>query len=240
MPGHAVVSHKEWIEARKALLVQEKEFTRRREQLSQARRDLPWERVEKDYAFDGPNGSETLPQLFEDRQQLIVFHFMFDPDWENGCKSCSFWADNLDPSVVHLKHRDVTPVVISRAPLAKLEAFRKRMGWRFKWVSSFGSDFNYDFQVSFTPEQITSGTVTYNYVDGLKDVTTCDRTGISVFFKSEAGQILHTYSCYARGVDMMNVTYQYLDLVPKGRDETDLQYSQSWVRLHDSYEDGVR
>ena len=240
MQDHRVVSRAEWIEARKALLAKEKEFTQRREQLAQARRDLPWERVDKTYAFDGPNGKETLPQLFENRNQLIVFHFMFDPEWESGCKSCSFWADSLDPNVVHLKHRDVTPVVISRAPLAKLDAFRKRMGWRFKWLSSSSSDFNYDYQVSFTPEQIAGGTVTYNYVSGLKSFTTRDLTGISVFIKNDAGDVFHTYSCFSRGVDMMNTAYQYLDLVPKGRDESELQYSQAWVRHHDNYEDGVR
>jgi predicted dithiol-disulfide oxidoreductase (DUF899 family) len=240
MRDHRVVSHKEWIEARKALLAKEKEFTRQREQLSQARRGLPWERVEKNYAFDGPTGKETLAQLFENRTQLIVFHFMFDPDWETGCKHCSFWADSLDPNVVHLKHRDVTPVVISRALLAKLETFRKRMGWRFKWLSSFGSDFNYDYQVSFTPEAIASGNASYNYRNRPQSDKMLDLTGISVFYKDDSGDLFHTYSCFARGVDMMNSAYHYLDLVPKGRDEANLQFNQAWVRLHDSYEDGVR
>jgi predicted dithiol-disulfide oxidoreductase (DUF899 family) len=240
MRDHRVVSHKEWIEARKALLAKEKELTQQREQLSQARRDLPWERIEKNYVFDGPNGKETLAQLFEDRRQLIVFHFMFDPDWEAGCKHCSFWADSLDPNVVHLKHRDVTPVVISRAPLAKLEGFRRRMGWRFKWLSSFGNDFNYDYQVSFTPEAIASGNASYNYRNRPQSDRMLDLTGISVFYKDDSGDLFHTYSCFARGVDMMNSAYHYLDLVPKGRDEANLQFNQAWVRLHDSYEDGVR
>jgi predicted dithiol-disulfide oxidoreductase (DUF899 family) len=238
MQSHTVVSPREWIAARKALLAKEKAFTRQRDELSKARRELPWEQVEKEYLFDGPDGKETLAQLFENRHQLIVYHFMFDPAWENGCKSCSFWVDNIDPNVVHLKHRDITPVVVSRAPPAKLAAFRERMGWHFKWVSSFGSDFNYDYHVSFTPESIANGNVTYNYCPCPQTGTMLERPGISVFFKDDSGLVFHTYSCYARGLDMMNVAYHYLDLVPKGRDEA--CSPQAWVRYHDSYEDGVR
>lgn len=238
MQSHTVVSRREWIAARKVLLAKEKEFTRQRDELSRARRELPWEQVEKEYLFDGPDGKETLAQLFENRHQLIVFHFMFDPASEAGCKHCSFWADNLDPNVVHLKHRDITPVVVSRAPLAKLATFRERMGWRFKWVSSFGSDFNYDYHVSFTLESIANGNASYNYSPPPQIDTGLERTGISVFFKDDSGHVFHTYSCYARGLDMMNVAYHYLDLVPKGRDEADSP--QAWVRYHDSYEDGVR
>jgi predicted dithiol-disulfide oxidoreductase (DUF899 family) len=239
MQNHTVVSRGEWIAARKALLAKEKEFTRQRDELSRARRELPWERVEKEYLFDGPDGKETLAQLFDNRHQLIVYHFMFDPAWETGCKSCSFWADNIDPNVVHLKHRDITPVVVSRAPYPKLAAFRARMGWRFKWVSSFGSDFNYDYNVSFTPEAIASGDASYNYRQRPQTDKLFELPGISVFFKDDSGQVFHTYSCYARGLDMMNAAYHYLDLAPKGRDEVDAR-PQAWVRYRDSYEDGVR
>jgi len=239
MQNNPVVSHAEWIEARKALLAKEKQLTQAREELSRARRDLPWERVEKSYEFDGPQGRETLAQLFDSRSQLLVYHFMFDPDWQAGCKSCSFWADSLDRNVVHLKHRDVTPVVISRAPFAKLDAFRNRMGWSFKWVSTGGNDFNYDFNVSFTSEDIANGAASYNYVKRPATDKLLDLPGISVFYKDGGGDIFHTYSCYARGIDMMNVAYQYLDLVPKGRDESG-PHAQAWVRYRDSYDDGVR
>lgn len=239
MQNHTVVSRGEWIAARKALLAKEKEFTRRRDELSKARRELPWERVENEYLFDGPDGKETLAQLFDNRHQLIVYHFMFDPAWETGCKSCSFWADNIDPNVVHLKHRDITPVAVSRAPYPKLAAFRARMGWRFKWVSSFGCDFNYDYYVSFTPEAIASGNSSYNYRPRPQTDKVLELPGISVFFKDDSGEVFHTYSCYARGLDMMNAAYHYLDLVPKGRDEVDA-HRQAWVRYRDSYEDGVR
>jgi predicted dithiol-disulfide oxidoreductase (DUF899 family) len=232
--SHRVVSRAEWIEARKALLSKEKEFTQQREQLSQARRDLPWERVEEDYVFDTPDGKETLAQLFDNRPQLVVYHFMFDPEWVSGCKSCSFWADNLEPNVVHLKHRDVTPVVISRAPLAKLQAFQRRMGWRFKWLSSHGNSFNYDFHVSFTPEQLADGSALYNFTD--HDPGFGEREGLSTFRRGSDGAVYHTYSCYARGIDMINGTYQLLDLTSKGRDEDDLAGPQAWVRYHDRYD----
>jgi predicted dithiol-disulfide oxidoreductase (DUF899 family) len=175
-----------------------------------------------------------LSDLFDGRRQLIVYHFMFDPSWEAGCKSCPFWADNFGPNVVHLKHRDVTLVAISRAPLSRLEAVKKRMGWNFKWVSSFGTDFNFDYHVSFTPEDQAKGEVYYNYAWG--KLSASERAGISVFYRDSSGTVFHTYSCYARGLDMMNAAYQYLDLVPKGRDEAGLPSPQAWVRYHDGYD----
>ena len=233
--SHPVVSHEEWLAARTALLSKEKDFTRLRDELSRQRRALPWEKVDKPYVFDGPSGQETLADLFEHRSQLVVYHFMFPPDWDEGCLHCSFWADSFNGSVVHLKHRDVTFVAISRAPLAKIEPFKQRMGWSFQWVSSFQSDFNFDYAVSFLPEEMQSATAFYNYVRTDPGVT--DREGISVFYQDERGTVFHTYSCYARGIDMMNATYQYLDLVPKGRDEGHLEDPQAWVRHHDHYED---
>jgi len=233
--NHKVVSKDEWLAARLQLLAAEKEFTRLRDQLSHQRRDLPWERVDKQYLFDGPNGKESLAQLFENRSQLIVYHFMFDPDWEAGCKSCSWWADNFERNVIHLNHRDVTLVAISRAPLAKIEAFKRRMGWSFKWLSSGGNDFNYDYHVSFKPDQLATGESTYNYRPKSNSMT--ELPGISVFYKDPGGAIFHTYSCYERGLDMMNAAYHYLDLVPKGRDEAGLPANQAWVRHRDNYGD---
>jgi predicted dithiol-disulfide oxidoreductase (DUF899 family) len=233
--GHAVVSRKEWLSARTAFLAKEKEFTRLRDDLSRQRRELPWEKVDKSYAFDGPSGKETLAQLFGKRSQLVVYHFMFNPDWTEGCPHCSFWADNFNGIDVHLNHRDVSFVAISRAPLAKLEAFKKRMGWTFKWVSSGQTDFNYDYQASFTPEQIQSGAVLYNYSKTKMDMS--DREGVSVFYKEKDGAVFHTYSSYARGIDMLNGAYHFLDLVPKGRDEERLKFTQEWVRYHDKYDD---
>ncbi len=232
--NHSVVSNDEWVAARRALLAKEKEFTRLRDELSRQRRELPWVKVEKPYVFDGPQGKETLAQLFAGRSQLVVYHFMFAPDWDEGCKHCSFWADHFDATNVHLNHRDVTLVAVSRAPLAKLEAFKKRMGWRFKWVSSFGNEFNRDFQVSFTPDEVRSQGV-YNFT--LAPVEMPEREGLSVFYKDEAGSVFRTYSTYARGIDMLNGTYQFLDLVPKGRDEEGLDFPQAWVRYHDRYQD---
>jgi predicted dithiol-disulfide oxidoreductase (DUF899 family) len=232
---HNVVSRQEWMDARKDLLAKEKEFTRLRDQLSQQRRELPWVKVDKPYVFDGPNGKETLAELFENRSQLVVYHFMFSPEWDEGCPHCSFWADNFNGIDVHLNHRDVTFVAISRASLARIEPFKKRMGWSFKWVSSFESDFNYDYHASFTPEEVQSGTAFYNYSN--RDVGDADREGVSVFYKDESGAVFHTYSCYARGIDMLNGAYHYLDLVPKGRDEDGLEFTQAWVRYHDRYTD---
>ncbi|MBV9637880.1 MAG: DUF899 domain-containing protein [Methylobacteriaceae bacterium] len=234
MQQHPVVSREEWIEARTRFLAKEKEFTRLRDELSEERRALPWVRVDKKYVFEGPAGRETLADLFGGRHQLIVYHFMFDPSWEAGCKSCSFWADNYNGIIAHLNQRDVTHVAVSRAPLAKLEAFRQRMGWTFKWVSSHESDFNFDYQVSFRPEDLAKGEVIYNYAKRKSSMT--ELPGLSVFYKDDDGQIFHTYSCYARGLDLLNSAYNHLDLVPKGRDEADLPFSMSWVRLHDIYD----
>ncbi len=233
MEMHKIVSHDEWIAARRRLLADEKEFSRLRDQLSQKRRDLPWERVDKSYVFDGPSGRETLPQLFGGASQLVVYHFMFAPEWETPCKSCSFWADNFERNVVHLAQRDVTLIAVSRAPLGKLEAFKKRVGWTFKWVSSGGCDFNDDYHVSFGSQALAKGDGYYNYAMQKNSMT--DLPGISVFYKDQGNKIFHTYSCYARGLDMMNAAYQYLDLVPKGRDEGGLPYSMAWLRLRDSY-----
>jgi predicted dithiol-disulfide oxidoreductase (DUF899 family) len=232
--NHAVVSRDEWITARKALLAREKELTRQREELSRQRRELPWVKVEKSYVFEGPDGRKTLAELFEHRSQLVVYHFMFSPEWEQGCKHCSFWADHFDSMGVHLNHRDVTMVAISRAPLAKIEPFKTRMGWKFKWVSSFGNDFNHDFSASFTAEENRTGTAFYNFA--IVNAGHSDREGVSVFFKDKSGAVYHTYSCYARGIDMLNGTYQYLDLVPRGRDEEGLKSPQAWVQFHDRYE----
>jgi predicted dithiol-disulfide oxidoreductase (DUF899 family) len=227
---HEVVPHEAWVEARAALLAEEKEFTRRRDELSRHRRELPWEAVEKQYVFDGPDGRESLADLFAGRNQLIVYHFMFEPDVDEGCPSCSFWADNFDPIVVHLNARDTTMVAISRAPYPALAAYRDRMGWSFKWLSSGENDFNADFGVYFEPahqnEQV------YNY--GTLVPGRPDREGLSVFFKDDAGSVFHTYSSYARGIDLVNTAYNYLDLVPRGRDEEG-EFSQYWVRRHDRY-----
>jgi predicted dithiol-disulfide oxidoreductase (DUF899 family) len=230
-----VVSREEWIAARLQHLVREKEFTRLRDQLSRERRDLPWVKVDKPYAFDGPNGPESLADLFEGHSQLIVQHFMFDPSWDEGCKSCSFWADNFDGIVGHLNHRDVSFVLVSRAPFATLEAYRKRMGWRLKWVSSFYTDFNRDYHVTFTPEELETRQAYYNYATGSFPVA--EAPGLSVFYKDTDGAIYHTYSCYARGLDMLNGAYHLLDLVPKGRDEAGLPSTMDWLRHHDRYDD---
>jgi predicted dithiol-disulfide oxidoreductase (DUF899 family) len=232
MKAHQVVGTSEWVRARKELLEKEKELMRAQDALTEARRALPWERVEKRYVFDGPMGEETLADLFEGRSQLVVYHFMFAPDWDAGCKGCSFWADNFDRSVTHLKARDVTFVAISRAPLPKLAAFEKRLGWSFKWVSSGRCDFNYDFNVSFDSDR--NGKPTYNY--GPRTHTGTESPGISVFYKDKEGAIFHTYSTFGRGLEMLNVAYRYLDIVPKGRDESELQFPMAWVRLRTDYD----
>ncbi len=233
MPDHEVVSRGEWLEARKALLAKEKALTRQRDSLSAERRALPWVRVEKEYFFDAPGGRETLSDLFDGRSQLIVQHFMFGPGWSEGCVGCSFQADHIDGATVHLEHRDVTLVVVSRAPLPELQAFRKRMSWRFKWVSSYGSDFNYDYHVSFTREELAKGKVLYNYE--LRELQSEDLPGVSVFCRNPAGEVFHTYSSYARGNELLLGTYNYLDLVPKGRDEAGLSPPMAWLRHHDRY-----
>ena len=216
--------------------LKEKEFTRLRDQLSQQRRDLPWEAVNKDYVFEGPNGKQTLQELFDGRSQLIVYHFMFGPEWEEGCPSCSFLADHFDGSLAHLANRDVTLVVVSRAPLAQIEAFKKRMGWRFRWVSSLESDFNRDYQVSFTKEEMTKGKVNYNYTE--TRFGSEEGPGASVFYKNRDGEVFHTYSTYGRGLDIFIGAYNFLDLTPKGRDEDGLVFSMAWVRHHDRYAEG--
>lgn len=231
-----VVSQTEWIAARKEFLTREKEFTRLRDELSRQRRELPWEKVEKDYVFEGPKGKETLAGLFGRRSQLIVYHFMFGPGWKEGCPSCSLLADHFDGLAVHLANRDVTLAVVSHAPLPEIEAFRKRMGWRFKWVSSFGSDFNHDYHVSFTKDEMAKGSVYYNYEKS--EFPSEEAPGASVFYKDDAGNIFHTYSTYARGLDILVGAYNFLDLVPKGRDEDGLAFTMSWVRHHDRYTDG--
>lgn len=226
-----VVSHEQWLKARLELLAAERELTHQRDALARRRRAMPWERVGKNYVFDTPEGKRTLAELFEGRRQLLVQHFMLGPGWEQGCPSCSFMADHTDGMNVHLAHRDVTFLAVSRAPLAEIERFRRRMGWQFKWVSSHGSDFNYDFHVSFTPEEKARDEVYYNY--GTQSFESEELPGISVFYKDDAGEVFHTYSTYRRGVEAMMGTYNLLDLTPKGRDERD--GPMAWVRHHDRY-----
>jgi predicted dithiol-disulfide oxidoreductase (DUF899 family) len=232
---HPIVSRDDWIAARKQLLRTEKEFTRERDRLSARRRELPWVKVDKAYVFDGPAGKQSLADLFDGRSQLIVYHFMFGPGWEEGCPSCSLLADHFDGATVHLAQRDVTFVAISRAPLAEIEPFRRRMGWRFKWLSSAGNDFNHDYHVSFTPDEMAKGKVYYNYNMG--EFPSEEAPGASVFYQDATGQIFHTYSCYARGLDILVGAYNWLDLAPKGRDEVNLPWTMAWVRHHDRYED---
>jgi predicted dithiol-disulfide oxidoreductase (DUF899 family) len=232
---HRVVSREDWLAARKQHLAKEKEFTRLRDQLSAERRELPWVRVEKSYVFEGPDGEETLADLFVGRSQLLVYHFMFGPGWEQGCPSCSFVSDHIDGANWHLPQRDVTLLAVSRAPLAQIEAFKARMGWRFKWVSSYGNDFNQDYHVSFTQDEMAQGQVYYNY--GLEEFPSEEAPGISVFYKDPGGAMFHTYSAYARGLDMLIGAYNYLDLAPKGRDEAALPWTMAWVRHHDRYGD---
>ena len=230
---HRIVSRDEWVAERQTLLAHEKELTRLRDQIARERRALSWVRIDKTYVFDGPEGPQTLADLFEGRHQLLVQHFMFGPGWEQGCPSCSFMADHSDAMTVHLAHRDVTLLAVSSAPLAEIERFRGRMGWQFKWVSSHGNDFNRDFAVSFTPEEQAKGEVYYNY--GLRRFPTEEAPGISVFYKDDGGGIFHTYSTYGRGVEVMMGTYNLLDLMPKGRDERDVAHKMEWVRHHDRY-----
>jgi predicted dithiol-disulfide oxidoreductase (DUF899 family) len=232
-PSHAVVTREEWLRARTALLAREKEHTRQRDELARARRELPWVRIDKAYRFHGPRGEETLADLFRGRSQLLVYHFMFGPDWEEGCASCSLLCDHVDGALVHLEHRDVTLTAVSRAPLARIEAFKRRMGWRFPWVSSQGSDFNHDFGVSFTAEELATGKVTYNF--RAEDAFVEDLPGISAFSRDESGRVYHTYSTYARGGEPPMGVYAWLDYAPRGRDEDGLGFSMAWVRHHDRY-----
>lgn len=227
------VTREQWIEARKTLLAREKAFTRERDALSAARRELPMVKVDKSYVFEEPSGQRKLPELFEGKRQLILYHFMFDPSWEAGCKSCSLVADNFEASIVHLTARDTAFAVISRAPLAKLEAFKQRMGWKFRWLSSSSTDFNYDFHVSFRPEDVAANSVDYNYQK--MAFPHSEAPGLSVFLR-QGNDVFHTYSTYGRGLDLLINTYNYLDITPLGRNEQDLPYGMSWVRHHDKYD----
>ena len=233
LDNHRIVSKDEWLAARSALLKKEKEFTLLRDKLGQQQRDMPWVLVDKKYLFDGPNGKQTLSDLFDGRSQLIVYHFMYDPNWDAGCPSCSFWADNFNGIVVHLNQRDVTMIAVSKAPYSKIGEYKKRMGWNFKWVSSYDNDFNFDYHVSFTPEELSEKKAFYNY--SFQDTHSPEREGVSVFYKDTADHVFHTYSAYARGIDVLNVAYHYLDLVPMGRDEDGHEFPQFWVRRHDEY-----
>ena len=227
-----VVSRSEWLVARKDLLTREKELTQLRDEVSRHRRELPWIKIDKEYIFDGPDGGETLADLFEGRSQLIVYHFMLGPGWEEGCKSCSYLADHFDGANWHLPHRDVTFAVVSRAPLLEIEPFKKRMGWRFKWVSSHGNDFNFDYRVSATEDEQAKGRMYYNYKT--QELMSEEMPGLSVFYKDENGDVFHTYSTCARGLDILVGAYNFLDLVPKGRDENP-DSTMDWVRHHDRY-----
>jgi predicted dithiol-disulfide oxidoreductase (DUF899 family) len=231
-----VVSQAEWLAARKELLKKEKDFTRMRDEISRLRRELPWEKVEKDYGFEGPNGKEKLADLFAGKSQLIVYHFMLGPGWTEGCPSCSFISDHIDGSIPHLAARDVRLVVISRAPYAEIAAFQKRMGWRFKWVSSNSTDFNYDYHVSMSKDEVGKGEVYYNY--SMQKFPSEERPGTSVFYKDATGNVYHTYSSYGRGLDILIGAYNWLDITPRGRDEEGLKHSMAWVRHHDKYLEG--
>jgi predicted dithiol-disulfide oxidoreductase (DUF899 family) len=232
---HRIVSRDEWLKARQDLLAREKELTRQRDRLSAERRELPWVRVEKRYVFDAPEGEVTLADLFDGRSQLIIKHFMLAPGQKDGCVGCSFECDHAEGALMHIRHHDVSYVAVARAPLAEIEAFKTRMGWRFRWVSSFASDFNYDFGVSFTPEQIAKGEAVYNYRKGAVPLE--DLSGLSVFFRNDAGEIFHTYSAFGRGAEEVLGAYMLLDLTPKGRNETGPNYSLAdWVRHHDRYD----
>ncbi|HSM42012.1 MAG TPA: thioredoxin family protein [Afifellaceae bacterium] len=234
MADHQVLPHNQWVEARKTLLEKEKAFTRARDELTKDRLALPWEKVDKTYTFNGPDGQETLSDLFDGRHQLIVYHFMYGPGWEEGCKSCSFLADHFDPAIVLLNARDVSMVAVSRAPFEEFEPYRKRMGWRFKWLSSNGTDFNEDYHVSFSQDEIDGNKAYYNYK--VRGFPSTEAPGASVFYKDDTGDIYHTYSVYERGLDMFIAAYHYLDIVPKGRNEEGLSFTMEWLRRHDEYD----
>ena len=236
MPDHKVVSQDEWIDARKALLAKEKAFTRLRDELTEERRRLPWRKVDKAYTFDSDMGTKSLADLFAGKKQLLVYHFMFGPDWPEGCPSCSFWADNYDGVDIHLAHRDTTLLAISNTTLEKISAYKKRMGWTFDWVSSLGSDFNRDFHVTFTPEEVEKGEMYYNYEVTMFPAS--EGPGFSVFYKDDDGQVFHTYSTYARGLDILNGAYNMLDLTPIGRNEKgEGKHNMYWLKRHDAYND---
>lgn len=232
--SHPVVSREEWLEARRELLVQEKEATRQRDRLNEARLALPWVKVDKTYTFDTPTGRKTLSELFDGRSQLMVYHFMLGPKWEAGCPGCSFLADHLDGTLPHLNHHDVTLVAVSRAPLAKIETYKRRMGWHFPWMSSEDSDFNFDYHVSFTPEDLAGENVFYNFTAIPPEQAHDELPGLSAFYKDKNGDIFHTYSSYARGPEELIGTYMILDRAPKGRNEEEIM---DWMRRHDEYED---
>jgi len=234
MANQQIVSQEQWLNVRKELLAKEKEFNHLRDELARERRQLPWVKVEKNYEFKSENGKESLSDLFEGKSQLIIYHFMFGPDWEEGCPSCSLLSDSIDGTRVHLNHRDINLVVVSRAKLDKLQAYKKRMGWDFKWVSSNGSDFNFDYNVSFNSD-VPAESRHYNYVT--KGFPEDEGPGVSVFIKNENGEIFHTYSSYARGLDLLIGSYNYMDLTPKGRDEDELPHTMAWVRRHDQYDE---
>jgi predicted dithiol-disulfide oxidoreductase (DUF899 family) len=237
MQPHKIVSPDEWTSQRKAHLAKEKELTRLRDKLNAERRDLPWVKVEKTYVFDTPEGKKTLADLFAGKSQLLAYHFMLGPGWEEGCPSCSYLADHFDGSAIHLAHRDVAFVAVSRAPLPEIEAFKTRMGWRFKWVSSSGSDFNFDYHVSFREDEVGKDG-DYNYER--QEIVSDEMPGASVFYKDAAGAVFHTYSAYARGLDILIGAYNLLDLTPKGRDEAELPWTMAWLRHHDKYEDAAK
>jgi len=228
-----IVSREEWLVARKAHLDKEKAFTRLRDDLARQRRELPWVRIDKRYVFEGPEGKLSFADLFSGKSQLLVYHFMLGPDWEEGCPSCSFWADNYNGTDIHLAHRDTALIAVSRAPIARIEAYKKRMGWTFRWVSSAGSDFNFDFGVSFDPAKRVEGELNYNF--GTTTFGGEEAPGLSAFRRGEDGEIYHTYSTYARGLDMFNAAYHLLDLTSKGRDEAGLPWPMAWVKRHDRY-----
>jgi len=234
--NHKVVSQAEWLAARKKLLAKEKAYTHMRDALAAERRQLPWVKVEKNYVFDTPGGKKNLADLFDGRSQLIIYHFMFGPEWNEGCPSCSMISDGFDGVLPHIQQRDVSFSAVSRAPLAKIESFKKRLGWRFPWASSNGSDFNYDFCASFTNEQLAKGKVNYNF--DMVEFPSAEAPGISVFSKDKSGNVFHTYSAYARGTEELLNTYSFLDVVPKGRDEDGLPFTMAWVRHHDRYDSG--
>jgi len=236
LENHKVVSQAEWLAARKKLLAKEKDYTHMRDSLSAERRELPWVKVEKNYVFDTPTGKKTLADLFDGRSQLVIYHFMFGPEWNEGCPSCSMIADGFDGALPHVRQRDVSFAAVSRAPLAKLETFANRLGWRFPWVSSNGTDFNFDYGVSFTKEEQAKGKVNYNF-DKVEFPST-EAPGLSVFYKDKNGNVYHTYSSYGRGTENFMNTYNFLDAVPKGRDEDSLPFTMAWVRHHDRYETG--
>ena len=231
MNENNIVSQDKWLEARKKFLIKEKEFTRLRDELSTQRRALPWVKVEKNYSFDGPGGRETLSDLFDGKSQLMIYHFMLGPEWEEGCPSCSFWADNFNGIDIHLAHRDISFLAVSRTSSDKIESYKKRMGWDFKWMSSFSTDFNFDMCVSFTSEQKEANEIDFNYLTQPYFID--ELAGVSVFYKNTKGEIFHTYSTYSRGLDILNGAYNYIDLSPKGRDEG--EGIMNWLRRHDQY-----